>query len=261
MGKLESAKLTEVSGMITSHFYKNTFWVHNDSGDGAAIYLIDSLAQLKASVELEGVTVIDAEDIASLFIDGIPYLLLADMGNNLRDRDTLSLYLFREPVLTPGRDSYIISRKEISEIKFRYTDKRRDAEALFVDPVDNKIYIISKRDFRSTLFSFTLTAGRTGLLQELSPQLELPFTFATGADISEDGRYIVIKNLTSVFLWKRNPGQDILSALKQPSRQIPYEVEPQGEAICFDRFDSCFYTISEQPLGLKSYLYKYKYEK
>ncbi|MFD2554706.1 hypothetical protein [Sphingobacterium tabacisoli] len=259
MGKLKSPKLTEVSGIVSSCTHSNLFWVHNDSGDKANIYLIDTLADLKATVHLAGINVVDAEDIASLMIDGVPYLLLADMGNNLRNRDTLSLFLFKEPVLDKLNKSYVVAREDIMEIKFRYKDKRRDAEALFVDPIDNMIYIISKRDFRSTLFRMSFSDAKLGAVLELSPLMQLPLTFATAADIRQDGRYIAIKNLTSIFLWRRDENQDILSALKRPYTLAPYEIEPQGEAICFDRNKRRFYTISERPFGLDSYLYAYEY--
>ncbi|WP_202102865.1 hypothetical protein [Sphingobacterium faecale] len=260
MGKLKSPKLTEVSGIVSSYTDSNLFWVHNDSGDEANIYLIDTLADLKVTVHLEGINVVDAEDIASLMIDGVPYLLLADMGNNLRKRDTLSLFLFKEPVFDKDRRSHVVAREDIMEIRFRYKDKRRDAEALFVDPIDNMIYIISKRDFRSTLFRMSFSEAKAGSVLVLPPLMQLPLTFATGADIRQDGGYIIVKNLVAVFLWKREPNQDIISALSQPYQQILYKPEPQGEAICFDRNKNFFYTISERPFGLESYLYKYKYK-
>lgn len=259
MGKLKGPKLTEVSGIVSSYANNSLFWVHNDSGDKANIYLIDSLADLKATVHLEGINVVDAEDIASLMIDGVPHLLLADIGNNLRNRDTLSLFLFKEPVLDKLKASYTVARKDILEIKYRYQDKRRDAEAIFVDPLDNMVYIISKRDFRSTLFRLSVSARERSALQELLPLMQLPLTFATAADIRQDGRYIAVKNLTSIFLWKRDESQDVVSALKSAYIMVPYEIEPQGEAICFDRNKRRFYTISERPLGLDSYLYVYEY--
>lgn len=259
MGKLGSSALTEVSGIIPSYYNSKNFWVHNDSGDRSAIYAINNEAQLVATVELEGIRLVDTEDIAALQIDGTPYLLLADMGNNLRKRDTLSLFLFKEPILEPGRDNYRVPSDQIKEIKFRYKDKRRDAEALFVDPIDNTVYIISKRDFKSTVFRLPFSTFLTEDVKELEPKMQLPFTFVTAADIRHDGRFILIKNLTSVFLWERNNEQDLVSALKGVFQNIPYKIEPQGEAICFDRNDRFFYTISERPFGLDAYLYKYDY--
>lgn len=259
LGKLTSAALTEVSGMIPSQRQAGNFWVHNDSGDQSAIYLINQQAQLTATALLEGVQLRDAEDIAKLSIAGTPYLLLADMGNNLRNRDTLSLYLFEEPLISANRSDYRIPSEKIREIKFRYSDKKRDAEALFVDPVDNAVYIISKRDFKSTIFKLSAADIDKDIVHQLSPQLELPFTFATAADSSPSGSHILVKNLSHVYLWERKEGESVINSMKRPYKSIPYAVEPQGEAICFDRDGPYFYTISERPLGLDSYLYKYEY--
>lgn len=259
MGKLTSAALTEVSGITPSYRNPSSFWVHNDSGDQSAIYLINSQALLTATVLLEDVKLIDAEDIAHLEIGGKPYLLLADMGNNLRDRDTLSLFLFEEPLVEPGHDNYRIAKEKITEIKFRYTDKRRDAEALFVDPLDNTIYIISKRDFKSTVFKLSETDFLTPTTHELVAQLELPFTFVTAADIAPNGQYILIKNLTNIFMWERKEHDDLIGTLRTRFKSVAYQPEPQGEALCFDPVYRFFYTISERPFGLDAYLYRYDY--
>lgn len=259
VGKLQSAILNEISGITPSYSNSNSFWVHNDSGGQSSIYLIDYKAQLKTTVDLEDIRLVDTEDIAMLKLNGSAHILLADIGNNLKDRDTLSLFLFKEPTLDRGQSRYEVPKDQITEIKFRYKDKLRDAEALFIDPKDNTVYIISKRDFKSTVFKLSLKDVRKEIVHELDPLIELPFTFTTGADIRHDGRYIIVKNLTSVFLWKRIDGQDVVSALQSPYRRIPYEIEPQGEAICFGRDNTFFYTISERPFGLDAYLYKYEY--
>lgn len=259
LGKITSPLLQEISGIAPSYNLKGDFWVHNDSGDAACIYLIDSSAVLKAVVELEGVMLIDAEDISSFQIDGVPYLLLADIGNNLRNRDTLSLYLFKEPTITSTDKKYRIAKNDIVEIRFKYVDKNRDAEAIFVDPINWDVYVISKRDFHSTLFKLSLSASKRDSVQCLSPIWEFPFTFVTAADFSNDSKYIVVKNLTNIYLWKRADNQSVLAALKGAYSSVPYHVEPQGEAVCFDLTGRFFYTISERPLGLDAYLYKYVY--
>lgn len=258
LGKLTNPKLSEVSGIIPYSHQKNHFWVHNDSGDKAQIYLIDDKAGLKSTVQFEGINVVDCEDIARVNINSVPYLLLADIGNNLKNRDVLSLYLFPEPKV--NANEHIIPRTDIKKIDIKYADKKRDAEAIFIDPVDQEVYIISKRDFKSALFSFSLKKNTHDEdVIRLLPQMELPFTFTTSADISPDGRFIVVKNLTHIYLWPRNTNNSIIKTLAGPYIQIPYTPEPQGEAVCFDLDDRYIYTISERPLGLESYLYKYKY--
>ena len=257
LGKLKSAALTEVSGIIPYTYAKGYFWVHNDSGNKNAIYLIDSLANLKTTVILEGIKAIDWEDIARYSHNGENYLLIGDTGNNLRSRDILSFYSIKEPQIDLSIPRLQIPNSDITEVKVKYADKKRDVEAFFVDPVDKKVYLISKRDFRSTVFSFSI--DKTNEVHVLKPEMTLPFNFVTAADISSDGSAILIKNLTNIYFWERKATESILQTLSKPYRKLNYSVEPQGEAICFDLNSTNFYTISERPFGLDAYLYRYDY--
>lgn len=259
MGKVTDAVLSEISGITTNSQHNGYFWVHNDSGDKAQIYLIDSLAKHKVTVKLDGVDVVDCEDISRVVIDNISYILLADIGNNIKNREILHLYMFPEPAIDFKSKVVHVDADKIKKIGIKYDDKRRDAEAIFVDQQNKEVYIVSKRDFHATVFSFPLSRIGKEEVLSLKPQLSLPFTFVTSADMSMDGKHIVIKNLTHVYLWERLAGEPILKTLSRPFKQMPYTVEPQGEAICFDKEGSFYYTISERPLGLDSYLYKYNY--
>lgn len=259
LGKLKSSLLTEVSGITASHQQSGYFWVHNDSGDKSQIYLIDSLANLKVTAKLNGIQAVDCEDIARVVMHDTSFLLLADIGNNLKNRTDLRIYMFPEPKVDFSSQVIHIPNKDIRTISIRYIDKNRDAEAIFVDQQNLDVYIVSKRDFYSTVFSFSLQDIVSQSEIVLSPKMELPFTFTTGADMSVDGRTIVIKNLTHIYLWKRLANESVLKALSKPYQTIPYRMEPQGEAICFDSKNRFFYTISERPFGLESYLYKYNY--
>jgi hypothetical protein len=88
--------------------------------------------------------------------------------------------------------------------------------------------------------------------------LALPLTQLTGGAISPDGKEIVIKNYDDIFYYKRKEGQDLIEALKQKAIVLPYEPEPQGEAIAWARDGSGFYTASEAVTGETSFLLFYK---
>lgn len=259
IGKVTNAVLSEISGITESSYNDGYFWVHNDSGDESQIYLIDSMAKLQLTVKLDGINLVDCEDIAKITVDKVSYLLLADIGNNRRNREVLTIYMIPEPRIDFKSAIVHIDSDKVKKIEFKYSDKKRDAESIFVDDQNKDIYIVSKRDFQSTVFSFPLSAVEKSTVLSLQPQLLLPFTFATSADMSKDGRFIVIKNLTNIYLWERPLDEPILETLARTYQQIPYEIEPQGEAICFANKGHYFYTISERPLGLDSYLYKYIY--
>ncbi len=259
LGKVKDSRLNELSGLERSVKHPQCFWTHNDSGDSARFFLIDTLANLKATYRLEGINAIDIEDIAIYTHNGKTYLVLADIGDNLGRRKNVQLYIFEEPDVEEGRIDHIISREQIRILTLTYPDKARDAEAIFVDPLDLTCYLIAKRDFHVGVYPIDIVNAKTETSLVLKKAFELPITFVTAASISTDGQYILVKNLTDIFFWKREEGSSIQNAVaKQPIR-LCYTPEPQGEAICFDHKNSLFYTISERPLGLDAYLYRYTF--
>ena len=258
-GKLIAPELTEVSGLISSSANHNCFWTHNDSGDLARVYLIDSTAKLLKTYLLEGIQVKDIEDIDCVTIQDKSYIILADIGDNRGVRENIQLIIFEEPTYYVDSSLHVISKENIQVKNLVYPGKARDAEAIFVDPIDHMFYLISKREFQSTLY----VADIFGAVKEnylLKSVINFPFTFVTAADISEQGDAILIKSLTKIYFWPRDAKRSIKSELAKPYKNIAYHVEPQGEAICFAKQDpNSFFTLSERPLGLDSYLYYYKF--
>lgn len=254
ISEISDKKLNELSGIINAK-QSSYFWVHNDSGDGARVYLIDKKCTLLCTYELESTDVKDCEDIARVIIKGKSFLILADIGDNKAIRKNIKLHIFPEPTYQEGDTLIHISKKAVRTVTLRYKNGPRDAEALFVDPVDLQLYIISKRDFQSTVYKATVFNNVKKNFSVLTPVLTLPFTFVTSANISSTGSAILIKNLTQIFYWIRNRTESIEQVLSRKPVLIPYQVEPQGEAISFGVNGEGFYTISESPFGLKSALY------
>ncbi len=260
LGKADHPALGEISGIVASRTYPGKYWVHNDSGDTGRIFLIDSVAKMSCEFHLEGIDARDVEDIAWVRDNGKSYILLADIGDNLAKREEIKLYYFEEPLMKAGATKDTIASKAIRTIVLNYPDKARDAEAIFVDPLDQRFYLISKRDFYSTLYSADIFKSKKDRYI-LRKEMEFPFTFVTAADISEHGDAIIVKNLTQVFYWDRKTKGSIINSLRSPFQKVSYTVEPQGEAIAFDHSPFTFVTISERPFGLDAYLYQYKYTK
>jgi len=259
-GKISAPALGEISGIISSINNPGMFWVHNDSGDEARVFLIDSAANLKTTFYLEGIHAKDVEDIAWVELGGKSYLVLADIGDNLAERKGISLYVFPEPTYEEGIRIDTVSNSHINIKKLNYPGKARDAEAIFVDPKDKQFYLISKREFHSVLYTAAIFKENKQNYT-LVPLINFPFTFITAADISPNRDAILMKNLTSIYYWPLVENESIVKALNKRFLPIPYVPEPQGEAITFDRFSNGFFTISERPFGLESYLYYYHISK
>jgi len=261
LGKLISPDLQEISGLVASRQYPGFFWVHNDSGDQARIFLIDKTAQLRLTCHLEGVTAIDCEEIAWVTLDGKNLLILADIGDNKANRSHITLYVLEEPEFDERALQVNISHSAIRQIKLTYPNGAKDAEALIVDPISKKLILFSKREFRSGIYTADFKEALQHTHARLRKEGELDFNFVTAADISMDGQQLLIKNLLDVYYWKLDSRRGWPASLRQPYVKLPYHAEPQGEAIGFDSNGESFYSLSERPFGLSSYLYQYNLEK
>ena len=257
LGKVTAPELNELSGLISSKTHPNCYWVHNDSGDQARIFLIDQQGKLVKILNLSGIVSVDIEDIACLEKDNKSYLVIADIGDNRGVRKQIKLFVIEEPVfeLLDGKE-YHLKQEQIEVKTLVYADKAKDAEALFIDPWTHGCYLISKREFQSTLY-FANIFNLNQPTDTLMPFSKFPFTFVTAADISRDGSQVIVKNLKTIYYWKRGQQESIVEAMRKPYKRLSYQPEPQGEAIGFDLKGAHFFTISERPFGLESYLYQY----
>src|SRR2546427_568330 len=65
IGTITDPQLPEISGLVPSHTVKGAWWVHNDSGDQARLYAINSRGQLLAKFTVSEAKNVDWEDLAS----------------------------------------------------------------------------------------------------------------------------------------------------------------------------------------------------
>ncbi|WP_257667809.1 hypothetical protein [Parapedobacter tibetensis] len=257
-GKISNIEIDEISGLIASARNPSRFWTHNDSGDKARIFLLDDSAKHKATYHLKGVPARDWEDIGIMERKGRHYLLVADIGDNKGRYPHVRVYLFEEPLVSARKHAVdTIPKEQIHAFKLKYENGPRDAESLFFDPVDERLYIISKRELEVGIYCTALPETPAGTLM-LRKVGSLPHTFITSADISPDGSEVLVKNLMEVFYWKRKGGESIPDMLSRPAMKLPYKPEPQGEAITFSRDGSGYYTLSEKALRMDAILYFYK---
>ncbi|WP_262248068.1 hypothetical protein [Parapedobacter soli] len=256
-GQVKNPEINEASGLVAAG-HKGHFWTHNDSGDQARIFLIDGSARHKATYYLQGITAYDWEDIGMMEREGSHYLLIGDIGDNRGNRPNVLLHILKEPADPFGAPKVdTVPNDRITTVVLQYEDGPRDAESLFFDPIDELLYIISKRDLEVGVYTTPLPSvpGDTLMLRKVAT---LPHTFITSAAISTDGLEVLVKNLVDVFYWQRRPGESIGRMFRRPAMRQPYLPEPQGEAIAFARDGHGYYTLGEAVLGLKAVLYFYR---
>ena len=239
IGLIRNKKLREISGITASRKYPNHFWVHNDSGDSAKIYLINATGQLRYEYLVPSAVHTDWEDIASVTIDSTPYLVIGDFGDNMGRRKHYTLYIIEEP------DIYNSSPTPVRHvISYNYANGPRDAEALLVDPISLDIYLFSKREKQIYLYNIPFPYPEDTKIQ-LTPITQLAHTQIVAADISPDGLSILLKDYNNIYYYPRLHNETIPEALQKKGIRVPYKRQPQGEALCWDTDGKSIYSTSE----------------
>lgn len=259
LGALTDKRLKEVSGLAASVANPGLLWTHNDSGNEAEVYLIDSDTKIKQTYVLKGVSNRDWEEIAlgPGPEPGKQYLYVGDIGDNMAAHHYKYIYRFEEPVLGSGSAGDKVAITKFETIVFSLPDERRDTEAFVVDPRTQDIYIISK--WKDPVEVYLLErAALTGDTVKAKAVGTLPVTMVVAADFSADGSELLIKTYKEVLYWKRQGDVPVMSMLKEPATRLPYAREPQGEAIAWSVNGDGYYTLSEKKKGEKVHLLFYK---
>ncbi len=248
-GQLDNPKIDEASGLAASISNPGMLWTHNDSGDKARIFLIDSVGRHRLTVSLEGIKHRDWEDIA---VGPGPdstktYVYIGEIGDNNAKHKYKYIYRMEEPVMPKKKMSLTV--QAIDSIKFSLPDGKRDAESLMIDPHTRDLYIFSKRESAVNLYRLPFPQSTTEKMVAEKTLSELPFTKIVAADWSPDGKEILIKNYLQVYYWRRENNEPVEELLLQKPFILPYDEEPQGESIAFHRKGKGYYTVSEQSKG------------
>jgi hypothetical protein len=202
-------KVKETSGLL---FFDGKIITHNDSGDAANLYEIDSLSgTIVRTVSISNATNVDWEDLA----ENDTHIFIADIGNNNGDREDLKIYTILK---SDFKESNTVSAETIS---FSYEDQTAfssqpnssnfDAEGIVI--YENQILIFTKNwaDLKTNVYKIPLTPGSHVASKISSGDIQGLITSAT---YTED-RFFLTGYDTSLnpFLiyisYNRMPGENI----------------------------------------------------
>jgi hypothetical protein len=258
-GTKTDVDMEEMSGLAASRLHRDVFWAINDGGNGEKLVAMKEDASHIATFNLLGVKNIDWEDIASFQLKGKNYVLIADTGDNGGIRKTLQLYVFEEPkILKEGA-----SLSPAWTIDFKWPDGARDCEAVAVDVAKNEILLISKKRVPPELFSLPLQPDSknptakllttlVGIPQPTALQLKDNPVYGryrsqiTGADLSPNGRVLMVMNYHSLFFYIRHNNDDWSKAAQTTPESLDFPWLPQAEAVSFNAAGTAIYIGSEQ---------------
>jgi hypothetical protein len=268
--------IREASGIARSQRTPCVFWVHDDSGSDPVLYAFDAAAADLGAVRLDAEAV-DWEDIASFELEGMPFLLIADVGNNARSRSPVTLLVIPEPTLTVDR-SLPAPITSTVKIAVSFPDARFDLEAVAVDPDTDEILFVSKglpavllpadpsgpnqglysvplkraiADGKATLEFQTVIPGiRPGPGDD--PATEYNYGvgggLATAMDLRPDRAEVAILTYREVLVWTRGAGQSWAETLQGVPRSVavPEPGRDQMEGVSYSHDGALLLVADEQ---------------
>lgn len=246
----------EASGIVESRNFPGNFWIQEDGGNPAAVFLFTREGVLKKRIALP-IENRDWEDIAigNGPESGKTYLYLAETGDNAQVYNEYAIYRFLEPMDLDA------SPTQIDKIRFAYSDnKKYNAETLLLDPATKDLYVLTKGIFGEKIFMLKYPQSTTEVnkAEFMGPTQQF---ILTGGDISADGREIILKNYDNTLYWRRRKDESIVQCISRlRDINLPYAHEVQGEAVCFDK-EGNYLTVSEradQDMDIPLYIYARK---
>lgn len=237
LGRLHDRNITEASGIVASPTRSRVLWVHNDSGGAPELFCIRPGGSSCGTVTVTGADAFDWEDIAS---GSQGDLFVGDIGDNEGVRDAITVYRIAEPP-PPGRGESAPS-EPAQRIDLVYPKARYDAEALLVHPDTRAIYVITKDSP-----AVVLRAGPEGGRMKVVGVLRLPglLSFPTGADITSDGKHVIVGTYDSAFEFRARPSKPFDAIWKTTPRSIELPLAQQREAIAYRADGGAIITTSE----------------
>jgi hypothetical protein len=255
-GRLQNKDIDEASGIAHSYRNPGTYWVIVDSGK-PRLYAIDEQGRHRGRVKLDDGKLVDWEDIASFSLQGRPFLLVADIGDNESERKDVRLYVVEEPAADD-------SDADIAwEFDFSYPGGPRDAEAIAVDVAGQHILVLSKREVPAVMYVLPLRPAGKGraTAQVLVAMNSLPqpgrhdIEFAplskdywwqpTALDISADGRAAVILTYGGVYYYSHRVAEDWAESFRRKPTIVASGNYREAESVAFSGDGTSVYVTFE----------------
>lgn len=266
-GTLESVEIDEASGLAASRRRSDMLWIHNDSGGRPRLHAVGLDGRDRGAVDVHGASNLDWEDLSSFQMNGVPYLLVADVGDNNAERPSVTLYIVEEPSLRGERFADGTAVQVAWSLEVRFDDGPIDCEGVAVDPSGPRILFVSKRTVPLRLYEVplhipaapartSLTATRIGEIASIprptaidleeDPEFGQFRSQATALDVRSDGRALLLFTYANAYRFERMAGERWRTTVSRRPQVIPMPFMVQAEAGAFSRDHESLFVTSEQ---------------
>ncbi len=265
LGNLTSPTLREASGLAISTRNSGLFWSHNDSGYGPYVFVFDEKGEDRGRFYLEKARSGDWEDMAAFRWRNQSWLLMADTGDNSSRKASYTLYLVEEPELSPRRSPKLRPLQGVQRARIAYPSGPADTEAVAVDSIEQRIYLITKRERPAQVFSLPLSVFKddskvhmarfetklfnlpSPTLQNLleHPKMGLAFAQPNALDFSPDRSFAIVHTYGHSYRFTREMSQSWAEAFANAPQQFDVPSMQQSEAVAIGADNRSIYYTSE----------------
>jgi hypothetical protein len=246
-GMIHEIAVSEISGAAFSRHDPKRLFAVNDSQNAAALYAIAADGSVLARTAVDGATNRDWEDLAGFELDGRPYLLIADTGDNGGLRESLSLLVVAEPEW-PLPPSVNVEWR----IDFKLPEGPRDIEAVSVDARAGFVYLVAKRHFPRVLYRLPLraagsgmqTATNLGVFNTLPPANDVEKSRdprfgrfhgdVTSLALDPRGRFALVLSYRDLYFYARSGSESWLKTFRRKPTRMHLPPMPQPESVALD---------------------------
>ena len=228
VGRIQAPELTELSGIAASIDGRGRYWAHNDSGGEPVLFCLKRTGASCGMTTIEGAEVVDWEDISAATGPDGSKLYIADIGDNERVRESVTIYRVDEP--QAGTDTATADASVLT-----YPGPAHDAEAVVVEPSSGDVYIITKEyTRRARVFVARAPLGPTATLEPVATlDLAGPLAVVTGADVSSTGDRVILSTYATGFEFSLPEGATFDEIWEQPPARITLGSHTQNEAVAY----------------------------
>jgi hypothetical protein len=238
------AEIRETSGLARGHRDPKILWTHNDSGNEPVVFALNLEGKILGKARVQGASLHDWEDIQAGPCKEGSCLFVADIGDNGRQRDFVTVYVVPEPAATATETSAAV------EYRARFPDGAQDAEGLFRLPSGDWFVVSKGRHAGVTLYRWRSPAPGTAVatlerVRELWPKPRNQLDRVTSATATPDGKWVAMRTYRTLYLYPaaQLTGTGAVTPIRFDLTPLG---EAQGEAVAVDDRGTVWLTSEAQ---------------
>ncbi|MGH3464180.1 MAG: hypothetical protein ACRDP9_22155 [Kribbellaceae bacterium] len=220
-------RITESSGLARSAGHEGIWWTVNDSSDSARVFAVNADGEVEATLTFGA----DARDVEAIAVGTDGNIYVADIGDNLRDQEKVTVYVIKEP------EDLSDQQVKYRAYDFDYPDGSHNAEALLVEPKTNRLFIVTKEGTGAAIYSLGKGVAPSRREANKLSRMGTAPSIVTDGTFTPDGRWMILRDPTAMSVWSW-PG-----AKTKLSTRLP--LQPLGESIAMGPDDKSVLIGSE----------------